>query len=187
MLFRYSQPENGTMMKNTKTCLIFFFFLSLASLNALAELGVYVIDNTMNAPFPGEPTFRGDVESGGAKMRVYSYRDFTNGILYTANYSLSRVTYKEAEIPQYLDAFVKGGVLAVNGRLVQKKQLKIGSDRGVYYTIDAEVEGIAGRKCSAAIFRNGQFFIWTVQDLPGVSRLDARTIFENHVKYFSLN
>ena len=95
-------------MKSKKILGVALFSLAFIALNAFAEYSTYTIDNTLQAVFPHEPAFTGEAGSGTSKMRGYNYMDTTNGIVYTANYSLNPIPYKEAEIKKEIERFEFG-------------------------------------------------------------------------------
>lgn len=173
-------------MKSTKMLGVALFLLAFVALNAFAEYPIYTIDNTLQAVFPNEPAFTGEAGTGTSKMRGYNHMDITNGIVYTANYSLNPIPYKEGEIEKEIERFVRGGLAGINGRLLDIEYLQVGADQAAHYTVQFNYQGVSGRKSSAVIFRNGRFFVWTVQDYFEASKLNAKTIFNNYVRYFSL-
>jgi hypothetical protein len=173
-------------MKTKQMFAVALFSLAFVALDSFAEYSIYTIDDTMQAVFPHEPTFTGEAGSGTSKMRGYNYMDTTNLIVYTANYSLNPIPYKETEIRKEIERFVRGGLAGINGRLMDIEYVKIGSDHAAHYSLQFNYQGISGRKFSAVIFHNGRFFVWTVQDIPAASRLHAKTIFNNYVQYFTL-
>lgn len=182
----HKSKHRCNMFRSTVVRFLSFCLLASVWMSAFAEFSVYTIDNTLKAVFPQEPTFTGEAGTGTSRMRGYNYADQTNGIFYSANYSLNPIPYAENDIRKIIEGFVKGNLPGINGKLLRIDYTQHGSEQGAHYVINFTHQGIHGRKFSSVIFRGGRFFVWTVQDIPAISTLDANNIFSQYVKYFQL-
>ena len=175
-------PKEKAMIKRIISVGIFL----LLSGNAFAEFTVYTIDKKLEAVFPAKPQFTGELGKGKQKSRSYNHTDENNIIVYNATYQVGTVYFNENEVIDALRYYVQGQVQSVNGKLISKQNKIIGGNKSVIFSISFQFQGVSGRKYSVVSYKNGHFYQWSVQDLPGHSKLAAKKIFNTYVGNFSV-
>ena len=172
------------MIKQTTSVSILFFLLSG---NAFAEFSVYTIDNKFEAAFPAVPELTGETGEGKNKHRSYNYTDEKNLIIYTATYQVGKLVFKKSDISEALNYYVKGQAISVGGSVESYSNKNInGNDSAIFY-VKLQYHGMPVRKYGVVSYKDGHFYQWAVQDIPTISSLNAKNIFNTYLDNFSVN
>lgn len=159
--------------------------LMLFASPVFADISVYTIDGKIEAAFPKQPQLIGELGEGRQKHRSYQVTD-DNNLIFAVTYQLGKTRFKRKDIAEAISLYVKGNALSVGGRIQSQRAVKIGGNEGTYYVVEYELQGIPVQKFGAVIYRDGQFYSWTVQELKGVTKGSAANVFREHARHFSV-
>jgi len=179
----YREPLGASMLSRLILTVI---VLLLIPLNVHAEFSVHLIDNRLEAVFPGEPQFIGEFGQGVSRHKGFNYVDETNQIIYTASYQVGEVRFKQQDVPEALHNYVKGKAIALGGRL---EKYTPGEDPDIataIFLITYSSRNIAVRLFGVVSYNNGHFAQWSVQDFPSESSLDGEDIFNTYISKYKV-
>lgn len=162
------------------------FSLLLCSLTVLADMSVYTLEARIRAAFPKQPEYIGELGQGNQRHRSYQTADETNLLAYALTYQVGRTIFKQKDVAEALRRYIAGQALVVGGIVESVTLVKIQGDEGAHFVVAYQLQGMSVRKYGAVMYRDGQFFQWTVQEFPGISQQSARSIFRAYVKDFSV-
>lgn len=162
-------------------CLIMVLF----AVPSLAGISVYTIDGKIEAPFPKQPQLLGEFGEGRQKLRSYQVVD-DNNLVFAVTYQLGKTRFKSEDVAEAINLYIKGNALSVRGRIESQRAAKIDGNEGAYYVIRYELQGISIQKYGAVIYRDGQTYSWTVQELKGVTKSSAANVFRANVRHFTV-
>lgn len=175
------------MKKNRNTDVFFSFFvlaMLLAGTSNASTLYLFDVHEKYQAPFPGSPSFAGKLGTGNNTVRAYQYIDHEDGLAYSSNATQTRLRFRERDIDTAIENWVKGDLLAVNGKLEEQAIGKVNRLRGAIYRYRYVLGGLPVLKCSAVIYHEEKFVSWNVQGSPGYSRTDPCDVFHGYISYF---
>ena len=153
---------------------------------SFAEMFIYTVEGKIRAAFPGQPVFVGELGQGNLRHRSYQFLDEPNVLVYSLTWQIGKTVFKANDVPEALLNLTTGDAISVNGDVVLTRFTKIDGNMGIHYTIAYRLGELEVRKYKASFYRDGQFFSWSVQDFPGISRFSAEASFLSYVAHFSL-
>ena len=130
--------------------------------------------------FPSAPRLIGEL----AGTLSYGYGDENNLISYNCTFtkepieSLNDITVSQT--PKILKIAAKSQAKSINGRLTSFKITRKNEEKFGIFTITYIIDQQQGRKFAIIQFKHSRFFHWAVQDFPGLSKLDAQSIFNRY-------
>jgi hypothetical protein len=164
----------------------FLFTILLYSHILQADVSVYTVEGNIQAAFPGKPQYVGELGQGRQRHRSYQIADGKNVLAYAVTYQVGRTKFKQKDVADALRQYIKGQSLVVSGKIESFVPVRIQENEGAHFVIAYTLNGASVRKYGAVMYRDGQFFQWTVQDFPGISRQSGAHIFQAYVKHFSI-
>lgn len=164
--------------------LVFVFFLICGE--SLAGYSVYTIEKKFEAVFPSNPKFVGELGEGKEKHRSYNAADESNLIIYTATYQVGKTRFKKSDVPVALKNYVKGLALSVDGKVVDYSYKIVNGHESAVYSMKYQLQGVSLRKYGIVSYKDGHFYLWSVQDLPSMSKQSAKVIFNKYLTNFSV-
>lgn len=167
-----------------RLCLILGFLLY--PLSSLAEVSVYTIEGYIHGAFPEPPRFVGEIGKGNQRHRSYQSADEANLLVYAVTWQVGKTKFRNEDVHKAIQYYIGGDASVINGDVVSVDYRQIDNNNGAHYIIDYQLDNLQVRKYSAVIYRDGQFFAWSIQEFPGLSRLRAADIFQSFVQYFSV-
>jgi hypothetical protein len=163
-------------------------FVSLCSLfppsSHAAGLSFHSVEKQLEAAFFGPPSFIGELGQGDERFRGFTSVNEQDLLICTASYQVEKVVYQESDVKEAVANFIKGQALLVGGTVTNQKIKWTGGGYRGQFTLTYNHQGVQARKHTAVIHQDGHFYQWSVQDIPGISKIDGRVIFNEYEKHF---
>jgi len=147
---------------------------------------VFDLDGVLEAVFFDKPQVTGEITIAGNTIRGFNSVDYDNVIIYTATYQKNSSVYKGVPLDEVVSLHIDAEAEAIAGTITRKNVEILGDHARGEYVIEFTTQGVTGRKYCLLEYKKGRFFSWTVQEIPGTSKLNGKTVFDTYAKDFRI-
>lgn len=169
-----------------KTVCSAFLIISICGFASIASAGssVYTIEGDIEAVFPSQPQFIGELQTGEIKSRTFQAVDVGNKLTYSLTLQTMNTKISEQNAPKELKQLAKGDSQIFSGKIVSYEPYNLQGYYGAKYEIHYNVDGVVFKKNTAVTYYANRFISWSITEISGLSTKSGKKVFNTYVQYF---
>lgn len=176
------KPDHRQVPTWLQTAVLLAFIPTVALLSSPGmgrpSENAFLIDNSFYASFPAAPSFTGEVNIEGARIRSYSYTDNATLLVFTATHIKFPSEFRGSDIQRLISDDVIDQANVVSGKVSSIKRGLVAGHPGAVFVISFQANGLPVQKYGALFYARDTSFQWSVAEFVGRSTASAKGAFE---------